>query len=129
MENTYKSSSNEKLKLDNNKFLLNCSPKKTKNHLIPNTKINYIIHGNSPNNTNFINSSNQNTNTSTNNKLNYYLDTIQSIKDIEPNLNLNKSIVYEYYKAASIFYVESKFFFNFSRKFPGIHSYPSQYNK
>jgi hypothetical protein len=41
-----------------------------------------------------------------NNKLNYYLDTLQSIKEIEPNLKLNKGIIYEYYKAISYFYID-----------------------
>ena len=41
------------------------------------------------------------------NKLNYYIDTLQNIREIEPNLKNNKCQIYEYYKAVSIFYVES----------------------
>jgi len=42
------------------------------------------------------------------NKLNYYMDLLENIKNIEPNLKQNKLFMYDYYKAVSIFYVESK---------------------
>lgn len=47
-------------------------------------------------------------NNSSGNKLNYYTDLLQNIKNIEPNLKQNKLFIYDYYKAVSIFYVESK---------------------
>lgn len=72
-------------------------------------KYNIIYQGNSPNNTKFFHkgSLHETNNTSNNNRLNYYFDTLQSIKEIEPNLKQNKCIIYEFYKACSIFYVES----------------------
>lgn len=72
-------------------------------------KYNIVYQGNSPNNTKFLHkgSTHETNNTSNNNRLNYYFDTLQSIKDIEPNLKQNKCIIYEFYKACSIFYVES----------------------
>lgn len=85
-------------------------------------KYNIVYQGNSPNNTKFLHkgSTHDTNNTSNNNRLNYYFDTLQSIKEIEPNLKQNKCIIYEFYKACSIFYVESKFLFlnifDFSKK-------------
>src|SRR3569833_2354479 len=43
---------------------------------------------------------------SINAKLNFYMNTLHSIREIVPNLKLNKSIIYEYYKAICYFYIE-----------------------
>jgi len=78
-----------------------------------NNKYNIVYQGNSPNNTNLqikssTHDSSNNNDKNINNRLNYYFDTLQSIKDLEPNLKQNKCIIYEFYKACSFFYVESK---------------------
>ncbi len=75
-------------------------------------KCNIVNHGNSPNNKKlqFKGCTNDSNNKKKNNnfRLNFYFDTLKSIKNIEPNLKQNKCIIYEFYKACSIFYVESK---------------------
>jgi hypothetical protein len=42
------------------------------------------------------------------NKINYYFDLLENIKKIGPNFKQNKLFIYDYYKALSIFYAESK---------------------
>jgi hypothetical protein len=65
-----------------------------------------IVNGNG----NGIVNSNENGNGNKNNngnKLIYYFDLLENIKSIEPNLKQHKLFIYDYYKAASVFYVES----------------------
>lgn len=103
----------------NNNNLMQCA-KNINSHQIENQKLknnpisnryNVIQQGSS---SNISNNYNRNSNPDLNNlggynnRINYYIDTINSIKDLEPNLTQNKNIIYEFYRACSIFYVESK---------------------
>lgn len=45
-----------------------------------------------------------------NSKIDYYLEKIQFIKEIEPNIKYFKSVIYEYHKAVSLFYVDKSIF-------------------
>ncbi len=79
-------------------------------------KYNIVYQGNSPNKTTkFHKGSTDSNNSSHNNRLNYYFDTLQSIKEIEPNLKQNKCIIYEFYRACSFFYVESNINFKLTK--------------
>jgi hypothetical protein len=96
--------------IDSNKFVQNTRSSHYNRINYVGNKYNIVYQGNSPNNTKFLHkgSTHETNNTTNNNRLNYYFDSLQSIKEIEPNLNQNKCIIYEFYKACSIFYVESK---------------------
>jgi hypothetical protein len=47
-----------------------------------------------------------NSNSTNTSKLTNYLKTLQSIKEIEVNLKMNKNFVYDYYKALCYFYID-----------------------
>lgn len=57
-----------------------------------------------------------------NNKVSYYLETIQNIKEIEANVKLFKNVLYEYYKALSLFYVDKSVFDSIKILFNVINS-------
>lgn len=61
---------------------------------------------NSNNMTSTYTNTHTNSNSTNNSKLSNYLKTLQSIKEIEVNLKMNKSFVYEYYKALCYFYID-----------------------
>jgi len=96
--------------IDSNKFVQNTRSSQHNRINYVGNKYNIVYQGNSNNNTKFFHkgSTHETNNTTNNNRLNYYFDTLRSIKEIEPNLKQNKCIIYEFYKACSIFYVESK---------------------
>lgn len=95
---------------NSNNYIQNTNSSLNNKNNFVNNKFNIINQGNFTNITNNITpkgSLHETNNTSNINRLNYYYDILHSIKEIEPNLIQNKFITYEFYKACSIFYVES----------------------
>lgn len=95
---------------NSNHHILNTNSSMNNKNIFVNNKYNLINQVNCTNNTNNYTpkgSLHETNNTSNINRLNYYFDILHSIKEIEPNLIQNKCITYEFYKACSIFYVES----------------------